>query len=212
MNAYSSILLALRERDSSRVGQRIEVDLLSSLLSALVNQASGTLATGVSPGRLGNAHPSIAPYEMFHAADRELVIAVGNDRQFAALVGALDATGPAATGLADDARFATNPQRVANRDALHSAIEERLAGASAAEWVTRFSAVGVPAGLVNTIAEAIAFAESLGLDPVAETADGERRVRTIANPSHHPGVVYRTPPPRLGADTGADWLEKEARS
>ena len=239
-NAVAGILLALRERDRTGTGQRVEVNLLQSLLSALTNQAASTLATGVPPRRLGNAHPSIAPYAVFSAADRDLVIAVGNDRQFGALVEVLDrsssSAGPAdadrdaATALDtrphssdaprsagfDDDRFASNAQRVAHRAELTALIEERLAGASARHWVARFTAAGVPAGLVNDVAEAIAFAGSLGLDPVVEIAraDATGHVaaahRSVADPIGLAASApdYRLPPPALGEHDGADWLPR----
>ncbi|HWD61353.1 MAG TPA: CoA transferase [Humibacter sp.] len=201
LNALSGILLALRDRDRTGVGTRVRVDLLSSLLSALVNQASGTLATGVSPARMGNAHPSIAPYELFRASDRELVIAVGNDRQFAALAEEI--------GIGPDDRYATNPQRAALRRELHALIDERLGTAEAAEWVERLTAVGVPAGLVNTVGEAIAFAESLGLQPTVSIGDGDRDGRFVADPVRIDGIttIYESLPPRLGEHPGADWRE-----
>ncbi|MFB6610139.1 CaiB/BaiF CoA transferase family protein [Agromyces sp. NPDC056379] len=207
-NAVAGILLALRERDRTGLGQRVEVNLLQGLLSALTNQAASTLATGTPPRRLGNAHPSIAPYAVFHAADRELVIAVGNDKQFRALVAVLGV--PA---LADDRRFASNVDRVAHRSELTAAIEERLAAASAAHWVEALSSAGVPAGLVNDVAEAIAFGEALGLEPVAEIDAGAFTSRTVANPiglSASP-AVYRTPPPTLGEHAGADWHQTPAK-
>ena len=146
--------------------QHVEVDLLSTLLSGLVNQSGATLATGVSPARLGNAHPSIAPYEVFRAADRELVIAVGNDRQFAAL-----AVSARLDGLAADPRFARNPDRVAHRPELRALIEGALARRHRGRLGERASAAaGVAAGLVNTIREAFDFAASLGLEPVDRTA------------------------------------------
>src|SRR5690606_33363812 len=120
------------------------------------------LATGTPPRRMGNQHPSIAPYAVFRAADRELVIAVGNEKQFRALTDVLGAP-----GLADDERFRGNTARVAHRDALHDVIEQALAGASAAHWVDALTRAGVPSGMVNDVAEAIAFAERLGLEPVA---------------------------------------------
>lgn len=138
-NALAGILLALRERDRTGLGQLVEVNLLQSLLSALTNQAAGTLATGVAPERLGNRHPSIAPYALFRAADRDLVIAVGNDKQFAALARVLGGG-----TLASDARFASNAARVEHRDELRVRIETRLAAASAAHWVAALTAVGVP--------------------------------------------------------------------
>jgi crotonobetainyl-CoA:carnitine CoA-transferase CaiB-like acyl-CoA transferase len=212
-NAVAGILLALRERDRTGLGQRVEVNLLQGLLSALTNQAASTLATGAPPRRLGNAHPSIAPYAVFHAADRELVIAVGNDKQFRALAAVLGV--PA---LAGDPRFAGNVDRVAHRAELTAAIEERLAVASAAHWVEVLSAAGVPAGLVNDVAEAIAFGEALGLDPVAEigvpdATNSDAVSRTVANPiglSASP-AVYRTPPPALGEDAGADWHQTTSK-
>ncbi len=193
-NAVAGILLALRERDRTGQGQLVEVNLLQSLLSALTNQASSTLATGVPPRRLGNEHPSIAPYAVYHAADRPLVIAVGNDKQFRALAEVLGAPRRSSSerseriettegldtalaglldrrvGLADDPRFASNTDRVAHRAELRAALEAALAAASAAQWVDALARAGVPAGLVNDVAEAIAFAEGLGLEPVAEIA------------------------------------------
>lgn len=201
-NAVAGILLALRERDRSGVGQRIQVDLLHSLLSALTNQAASTLASGTPPRRLGNEHPSIAPYALFRAADRDLVIAVGNDKQFRALSAALDLP-----GLPTDPRFASNADRVAHRDELTAVLEHRLATAPATEWVAHLSAAGIPAGLVNDVAEAIAFAERLGLDPVVELGAS----RTIASPiglSETP-ADYRTAPPELNDAHPAAWLTGE---
>lgn len=199
LNAFSGILLALRNRERTGVGARVQIELLTSLLSALVNQASSTLATGRSPGRLGNAHPSIAPYELFRAGDRDLVIAVGNDRQFAALCRVL--------GLRHDERYATNAARVAARAALRADIERRLATGTAQDWVDRLAAVGVPAGLVNTVGEAIDFASRLGLDPVVELREPGRSVSAIANPIRLQGspIRYGGLPPRLNADPGARW-------
>ena len=196
-NAVSGILLALRERDRTGRGQRVEVNLLQSLLSALTNQAASALATGVPPRRLGNAHPSIAPYATFRAADRELVVAVGNDKQFRALAEVLEQP-----GLADDPRFRSNADRVAHREALTSLLEQRLAGAEAASWVDRLRTAGVPAGLVNDVTEAIAFAQRLGLEPVAEIGAS----RTVANPIRLDAAPagYRTRPPALN-DSAAVW-------
>ena len=208
---FSGILLALRARDAasgdSATGPSSRSTCSRACSPALVNQASSTLATGVSPQRMGNAHPSIAPYESFRAADRELVIAVGNDRQFQALAEVLESAAPSAAGglaISGDERFATNPLRVAHRDELRAIIEEHLAGAPAAEWVARLNAVGVPAGLVNDVGEAIAFAEALGLAPVVDVADS----RSIANPIHLASgpAAYHSRPPRLGEHAGADWL------
>ncbi|MGO4593960.1 CaiB/BaiF CoA transferase family protein [Leifsonia sp. 2TAF2] len=206
LNAFSGILLALRQRDATGRGSRVEVDLLSCLLSALANQASATLATGLSPTRLGNAHPSIAPYELFRAADRELVVAVGNDRQFAALAAAIGRP-----ELAADGRFATNEARVRNRAALREVLDPLLAARPAAAWVDELTAVRVPAGLVNDVAEAFAFAECLGLDPVVTTTDPDtgRVSRTPATPIRLDAApaIHRTPPPLLGAHS-ARWADE----
>lgn len=219
-NAFAGILLALRDRDRTGRGQLVEVNLVQSLLSALTNQAASTLATGEAPRRLGNAHPSIAPYAVFHADDRELVIAVGNDKQFRALAQVLEAdldTCPPSSGATrspgfDDPRFATNADRVAHRPELTALIEQRLAAASADRWVAALTAGGVPAGLVNDVHEAIGFAERLGLDPVAEIPTATHPSRTVANPiglTSEP-AAYRTAPPALDAHSGADWLEASA--
>ncbi len=200
LHAAIGVLAALRHRDRTGEGQLVEVDLLSSTLFALANQASGYLTAGVVPGRLGNRHPSIAPYETLEAADGPFVVAVGNDGQFRALCAALDA--PA---LADDPRFATNADRVANRDALGSALEERLRTQPAASWIEALSVAGIPCGPVNDVAQAFAYARTVGLDPVAELrrANGSGTVATVANPlslSRTP-ATYRLAPPRLGEHT-----------
>lgn len=190
LHATVGILAALHHRDVTGQGQHLEVNLLSSLLSALVNQASAYVAGGVVPGILGNAHPSIAPYEVFATADRPIVIAVGNDGQFRSLVTAM-----AIAELADDARFATNPARVSNRGELKVALESALGSRSADEWQEIITAAGVPCGPINDLAQAFALAESLGLDPIIDVGG----VPTVAHPirlSKTP-AEYRLPPPPL---------------
>lgn len=194
LHATIGILAALRHRERTGEGQRVEVNLLSSLLSALVNQASGYVAAGVVPGIMGNRHPSIAPYEVLDTADRPLALAVGNDKQFAALAGVLGRP-----ELATDPRFATNPSRVAHRDALAAQLTAALVHRQADEWATLLADAGVPCGPINDVAEAMALAERLGLAPVA-AVDG---VATVADPiglSATP-VRYLLPPPALGAHT-----------
>jgi len=186
LHAVVGIQAALRHRDVTGAGQRVEVNLLTSLLSALVNQASGYLNAGVVPQPIGNRHPSIAPYETLAAADRPVAVAVGNDRQFAALC---DELGLA--GLATDTRFATNPARVANRDELAALLEAALRQAEAAQWMTRLTARGVPCGPINTIAEAVTLAEELGLHPVVEIAGDASTVPT--RQIRHPIELSRTP-------------------
>jgi crotonobetainyl-CoA:carnitine CoA-transferase CaiB-like acyl-CoA transferase len=204
LHASLGILAALRHRDATGEGQLVEVNLLGSLLSAMVNQASAFAVAGVVPGRLGNAHPSIAPYETFPAADRPLAIAVGNDRQFAALA---EAVGD--PGLALDDRFRTNAERVAHRAELKDLLTERLGVADADHWSAVLLAAGVPAGPVNTLDEAFAFAAKLGLpgivDIPAAPADGAegRPSRQVASPIALSGTPaqYRLPPPGLGQHT-----------
>ncbi|MEA2278350.1 MAG: hypothetical protein QOC78_3310 [Solirubrobacteraceae bacterium] len=203
--ATVGILAALRHRDVTGAGQRVEVDLLSALLAALSNQASAYTAAGVVAGRLGNAHPSITPYELYAAKGGDLVVAVGNERQFAALCQVLGM--PA---VADDADFATNERRVANRDRLRVLLEERLREATPAEWMGRLLAVGVPAGEVNDLAGAFAFAERLGLEPIVEIPreDGSV-VPVVRNPirlSQAP-PRYDSAPPALGESilSAAGW-------
>ena len=123
--ATAGILTALRDRDRTGRGQSIELNLLTCLLAALVNQSTAQTAAGVTPGRMGNAHPSIAPYETFATAHGTLVVAVGTDHQFALLCELIGAG-----ELADDPRFATNTDRVENRAVLRDAIAERLLTAS----------------------------------------------------------------------------------
>ncbi|GAA3956527.1 CoA transferase [Gordonia caeni] len=197
LHAAVGILAALRHRDRTGRGQRVEVNLLSSLLSALANQSSGYVGAGVVPAAMGNRHPSIAPYELVPTADRALALAVGNDRQFGALVAELGAA-----GLAEDPRFAGNSDRVAHRAELLEALIPLLAADTADHWFTRLTAAGVPCGPVNDIGEAFALADRLGLAPIA-TIDDPRRdgpVATVANPiglSTTP-PTYRSAPPQLG--------------
>lgn len=210
-NAVVGILAALRSRDQTGRGQRVDVNLLSSLLAGLVNQASSTLATGESPQRMGNAHPSIAPYETLQTADGPLALAVGTDKQFAALARVLGVP-----ELADDSRFRGNSNRVAHRVALKALLEEQLRKKPAVEWSALLSAAGVPAGKVNSIVEAIQLAADLGLEPVVEIADGSspRTSRQVANPiqlSETP-ATYRRLPPLLGEHSGASFPERDRRA
>jgi crotonobetainyl-CoA:carnitine CoA-transferase CaiB-like acyl-CoA transferase len=193
--AAVGILAALEHRHRSGRGQLVEVDLLSALLAGLVNQASGYTAAGTVPRRIGNSHPSIAPYELLATGAGDLVLAVGNDRQFGALCEELGRP-----GLAEEARFATNSARVEHRDALRSELEAALAARPAAEWAAALTARRVPAGVVNDLAGAFAFAERIGLEPiVAVPREDGPPVRLPRNPirlSETP-PRYRSAPPRL---------------
>ena len=192
-DAVIGILAALTARARTGRGTHVEVDLLSSLLGALVNQASGYLATGTPPRRMGNRHPSIAPYETLACADGHLAVACGNDGQFRRLVAALGLP-----GLACDAAFATNGDRVAHRDALAADLESVLRTAPVAHWDAALRAAGVPAGPVGDIGSAFRLAADLGLAPTWPARDGH--VAQVRNPvrlsGHDPGPGM--PPPHLG--------------
>jgi crotonobetainyl-CoA:carnitine CoA-transferase CaiB-like acyl-CoA transferase len=201
--ATIGVLGALRARERDGRGQRIEVSLMDTALAGLLNQASAHVNTGVVPGRLGNRHPSIVPYETFAAADGDFAVAVGNDAIFARLCGVIGRP-----ELAGDARFHTNAARLAHRDELGAELQAAFATGAAAEWVAALSAAGVPAGPINDVAEAFALAASLGLDPVDET-DG---VRTVCSPLRlgaTPAAVSRRAP-RLGehSDEIRAWLRQ----
>ena len=196
--ASVGILAALEHRRASGEGQLVEVDLLSSLLAALVNQASAFTVAGVVPGRLGNRHPSIAPYELLRAGDGELVIAVGTDRQFGELCEVLGRP-----ELAAEARFATNPARVEHRDELRRELERALASRRAQEWVAALSARRVPAGVVNDLAAAFHLAAEIGLKPIVSVPrEGGDPVQLPRNPiqlSATPVTYRKAPPPLPGA-------------
>jgi len=197
------ILAALRHREATGEGQRVDINLLSSLLAALANQSAAYTAGGVVAGRMGNDHPSIAPYSAYPAADGDLVLAVGNDRQFRALCEELGDP-----GLADDGRFRSNELRVENRDALREILERHLATRPVGEWADRLAAVRVPAGKVNDIGAAFGLAADLGLEPVVTIPRGDGgESRLPANPirlSRTP-AAYRLPPAASpGENTGRD--------
>ncbi|MFJ8667722.1 CaiB/BaiF CoA transferase family protein [Streptomyces sp. NPDC093600] len=198
LHAGLGILAALRHRERTGEGQRIEVSLLTSLLSALTNQSAAYLGAGVVPRAMGNLHPSIAPYEVFEAKDRPLVLAVGNDRQFRTLCERIGLP-----GLADDPRFAANTARVAHREELAEALAGPLAGRTAESWFEELTAAGVPCGPINDLAAAFELAGRLGLDPrvPADLAGPGQVAHPIALDATPP--VYHRPPPRLGEHTEA---------
>jgi crotonobetainyl-CoA:carnitine CoA-transferase CaiB-like acyl-CoA transferase len=198
MHAAVGVLAALRAREITGRGQLVEVNLLETLLSSMVNQSAGYTAAGVVPGIMGNRHPSIAPYQVFRAADRPIVIAVGNDRQFAAFC-----SGLGVPELAADPRFATNPGRVAHVDTLDEILSPRIATRPADHWFTVLSGLGVPCGPVNDIADAFALAADLGLNAEVAVGEGPDAVHLVANPVELSDAppAYRRRPPRLGEHT-----------
>ncbi|MEV4566354.1 CoA transferase [Nonomuraea sp. NPDC049419] len=204
-HAVIGILAALRHRDATGRGQHVEINLLSSALTGLVNHSSAYVAGGQVPFRMGNAHPSVFPYEPLPTADDDLIVTAANDGQFRKLCEVLGIP-----EIADDPRYARNADRTANRDELRPILVERLATRGAVEWFELLVEAGVPSGPIQTIDGGFAMAERFGLDPVVEVGEGERAVPTTRNPirfSETP-VSYTLPPPELdehGAELRA-WL------
>lgn len=194
--AATAILAALRRRDTTGKGGHVDMALLDVAVAILANQAMNYLVSGRAPSRLGNAHPNIAPYQVFAVADGRVIIAVGNDRQFRALCAVLGL--PA---LADAPAFASNAARVANRAALVAALSPVLAGRGRAELSAALDAAGVPVGPINSIADVFADPQvihrGLARDLVAD--DGSR-VPTVASPIVLDGVrqVAARASPKLG--------------
>ncbi|NIH68901.1 CaiB/BaiF CoA transferase family protein [Modestobacter marinus] len=208
LHATIGVLSALNVRHETGRGQHVEVNLLSSALSGLVNHASAVVAGGVVPFRMGNSHPSLFPYEPLPCADGDLIITAGNNGQFRRLVEVLGVP-----ELADDPRFARNEDRTANRDELRPLLVERLRTRTKQDWFTDIIAAGVPCGPINTVDQGVAFAESIGLDPVVTVGEGTAAVPSVRHPitfSETP-ADYRLPPPALD-EHGAElrrWLATE---
>jgi crotonobetainyl-CoA:carnitine CoA-transferase CaiB-like acyl-CoA transferase len=190
LHATIGILAALNLRQQTGQGQHVEISLLASALSGLVNQASAYVAGDSVPFRMGNSHPSLFPYEPLPCADGDLVIAAGNNGQFRKLTEALGVP-----ELADDPRFDRNEKRTANREQLRPLLVERLRTRSAQEWFAALNAAGVPCGPINDVGQGMALAAELGLDPVI-TAGGIPSVRNPITFSASP-PSYRLPPPGL---------------
>ncbi len=197
------VLAAILQRETTGRGQHVEVNLLSSAVASLANQASAYLATGVSPGLLGNHHPSIAPYGAFRCGDEQLAIAVGTERQWAALAEVIGAP-----ELATDPRFATNAARVEHHAELVTALESRLDADDVAGWIDRMGSAGIPVGKVNDVGAAIALATELGLEPTADV--GADHPAQLRHPVRYSAFdpVEPAAPPALDADRAAvlAWL------
>jgi crotonobetainyl-CoA:carnitine CoA-transferase CaiB-like acyl-CoA transferase len=185
---------------AGHAGRRVDVSILESTLAVLVNQAQNAFVSGRAPGRRGNAHPNIVPYETFPTADGEIVVATGSERQWARLCDALGVH-----ELRDDPRFATNGSRVEHRDTLRTLLAGRFASRGSAEWLTVLHAAEVPAGRINDVLEAFdtpqARARGLRVElehPVLGAVD---QVRSAISLDGAPGAIHR-PPPLLGEHTG----------
>lgn len=195
------ILSALRRREATGEGQHVETNLLSTALSALVNQTSAYIAGNFVPTRMGNAHLSLFPYEPLPTKDRPLIVIAGNDGQFEKLAKALEIE-----YLLDDDRFNSVFARNTNREVLRPILIQALAFRDADEWFEILSEAGVPCGPINDVKGGVDLAMKLGLDPVIEV-DG---VPVIRNPITFSSsdVSYRLAPPKLNQDREAilSWL------
>jgi crotonobetainyl-CoA:carnitine CoA-transferase CaiB-like acyl-CoA transferase len=205
MHACIGILAALQHRNGTGEGQHVEVNLLASALSGLVNHTSAYVSGGVVPFRMGNAHPSLFPYEPLPTADGELIVIAGNDSQFRTLAKVLDLP-----DLLDDPRFEHNQDRTANREALRPILVDRLAKRTSKEWFDDLITARVPCAPINTIDGGLAFAREIGLDPVVNVGDGDDALPMVRNPitfSRTP-PTYRTPPPAKDEDGASirQWL------
>ena len=198
LNGAVAILAALVARErAGTAGQRIDLSLLGSTLAALVNQAQNAFVGGDSPGRLGNAHPNIVPYETFETADGTIAVAVGSERQWPRFCRALGL--PA---LADDPRFATNGDRVEHRSELIPTLAARFAEGSVGDWLAALDAAEIPAGPINDVAAAFASPWATGrtVELVHPRLGPTRQVAPPFTLSSTPASV-RTPPPLLGEQT-----------
>ncbi len=194
--------LAGRERADSPaagIGQRIDVSILESTLAVLVNQAQNAFATGVAPGRLGNAHPNIVPYETFATADGEIAVAVGSERQWPRFCAALGLD-----ELASAPRFATNAARVADRATLRPILAERFAAEPTSTWLDRLDAAEVPCGPINDIVAAFSSPQAHARDMDASVEHPRLgHIRQVGVPfklAATPATI-RTAPPLLGEQT-----------
>lgn len=199
MYATTAILAALHSRERSGNGQYIDVPLYDSQVAWLANQATNYLVSGEVPRRLGTAHPNIVPYQAFATRDSHLMLAVGNDRQFRACCACLGYP-----ELADKPEYASNAQRVGNREALVAILAERFRQHDTLHWIEALQAARVPAGPINDLAEVLSgpHAETRGLVRSLPHATAGR-VPSVANPVHFSAtpVEYRSAPPLLGQDT-----------
>lgn len=199
MYAATAILAALRHAERTGQGQHVDVALFDCQLAMLANQASNYLVSGKAPGRLGNAHPNIAPYQVFATRDGFVVIAVGNDGQFQAFARAIGS--PA---LGEDDRYQTNRARVANRETLVAAIAPAMQARTTREWLAAMDEAGVPAGPINRIDQAFAEPQALARGMTAPVARGDGAgAAMVVHPVKYSATpaIAELPPPRLGSHT-----------
>lgn len=213
MYAASAILAALHARERTGNGQRIDVPLYDSQVAWLANQNMNYLIGGVVPGRMGTAHPNLVPYQAFATSDGDLIIAVGNNRQFADVMECIGRG-----ELADDPRFARNDARIEHRDELVAIIAERLRQDTTANWLEKLARRRVPAGPISDIGEVLdnEFAKERELVRPVRNGAG-RDVPLVANPVDFSAtpVAYERAPPLLGEHTGEvlhEWLGYSAET
>ncbi|MES2187568.1 MAG: CaiB/BaiF CoA-transferase family protein [Pseudomonadota bacterium] len=198
--ASTAVLAALRSRETTGVGQHVDLALLDVQIAALANQASAYLVTGEAPGRLGNDHPSIVPYQALPAADGHIIVAIGNDTQFAsfcATAGQPD--------LARDPRFLTNRDRVAHREALGELLAALTRRRTVDAWTDCMGRANVPCGPINTLDRVFADPQVQARGMRMELPHGRYgAVPAVANPIHFSGtpIRYDAAPPLLGQHSG----------
>ena len=194
------VLAALRVRDQTGQGQVIDESLLESQAAYLTVMAGDYFATAQPPSPIGNTHPGIVPYQVFHTADRDVIIAVGSDRQWAQFCEVLG-LGPE---VRDDARFATNPARLAHRALVVDLLQDRLSATPSAELLARLQAAEIPCGPINAVPDSLADPHYLARGNIVELEHPTAGpIRSLANPVHlsDTPASYRLPPPRLGEHT-----------
>lgn len=210
LHLQSAILAALHERSRSGHGQQVRANLMSSMLSGLVNQTSAAVNTGVSPRRMGNEHPSLFPYGPFATAEGQIMIACGNSAQFIRLCHAVGC--PEA---ADDPRWGSMSGRNANRGELREVLEQQLRQQGPQHWSAVLREAGVPCAPINDVVDSLDFAEGLGLRPrvTVEREDGTAS-SSIAHPVQwsRSSVAYHTAPPRIDEHRQwvLNWLEAQS--
>ncbi len=199
--ATISILAALQHRNRTGEGQHIDLALLDAQMALLANQGSNWLNGGAEPRRMGNQHPTIVPYQDFACADGDIIIALGNDRQFRDLVAVLGLP-----EMAEDPRFATSAQRSDNREAMFAAINPAIASWKSEDLLAALEAAKLPCGKINTIPQALVQPQTMARELVQEIArDDGTPVRFVGYPGKFSAspVTYRHAPPRSGQDTRA---------
>ncbi|NDK32551.1 CaiB/BaiF CoA transferase family protein [Nesterenkonia haasae] len=206
LHSTIGILAALRLKDQTGEGTHVEASLMASALSGLVNQTHAYVGGGVTPMRMGNAHPSLYPYEAMPTADDDVIIACGNNSQFKRLCEVLGIP-----EIAEDERFADVGDRTDRRSELHPILVAELSKKTAADLFTELNAVGVPCGPINTISQGVEYAQDLGLEPIVDVGSGEGTVPGVRHPLSFNTLQprYELPPPTLGEHTDEikNWLK-----